>query len=73
MRFMARRQAGHFGPADLLVIVLIADAAQNGLGKEYQSVTEGLILVATIVAWSMSSTGSPIAIQLSGHSLSPLR
>ena len=51
LRFMARRQAGHFGPADLLVIVLIADAAQNGLGKEYQSVTEGLTLVITIVAW----------------------
>jgi uncharacterized membrane protein YcaP (DUF421 family) len=51
LRFMARRQAGHFGPADLLVIVLIADAAQNGLGKEYQSVTEGLVLVMTIVAW----------------------
>jgi uncharacterized membrane protein YcaP (DUF421 family) len=30
---------------------LIADAAQNGLGKEYQSVTEGLVLVMTIVAW----------------------
>jgi uncharacterized membrane protein YcaP (DUF421 family) len=51
LRFMARRQAGHFGPADLLVIVLIADAAQNGLGKEYQAVTEGLVLVMTIVAW----------------------
>lgn len=51
LRFMARRQAGQFGPADLLVIVLIADAAQNGLGKEYQSVTEGLVLVMTIVAW----------------------
>ena len=51
MRFIGRRQAGHFGPADLLVIVLIADAAQNGLGKEYGSVTEGLILVLTIVAW----------------------
>ncbi len=51
MRFTARRQAGHFGPADLLVIVLIADAAQNGLGKEYGSVTEGLALVLTIVAW----------------------
>lgn len=48
---MARRQSGQFGPADLLVIVLIADAAQNGLGKEYQSVTEGLVLVVTIVAW----------------------
>ena len=51
LRFMARRQAGQFGPADLLVIVLIADAAQNGLGKEYQSITEGFVLVMTIVAW----------------------
>lgn len=51
LRFIARRQAGSFGPADLLVIVLIADAAQNGLGKEYGSVTEGLILVVTIVTW----------------------
>jgi uncharacterized membrane protein YcaP (DUF421 family) len=51
LRFMARRQAGQFGPADLLVIVLIADAAQNGLGKEYQSVTEGIVLVITIVSW----------------------
>ncbi|MDO9383557.1 MAG: DUF421 domain-containing protein [Hyphomicrobiaceae bacterium] len=51
LRFMGRRQAGTFGPADLLVIVLIADAAQNGLGKEYGSVTEGLVLVMTIVAW----------------------
>ena len=51
LRFMGRRQAGNFGPADLLVIVLIADAAQNGLCKVYGSVTEGLILVLTIVAW----------------------
>jgi uncharacterized membrane protein YcaP (DUF421 family) len=51
LRFIGRRQAGHFGPADLLVIVLIADAAQNGLGKDYQSVTEGVVLVMTIVAW----------------------
>jgi uncharacterized membrane protein YcaP (DUF421 family) len=51
LRFMARRHAGRFGPADLLVIVLIADAAQNGLGKEYGSITEGLTLVLTIVAW----------------------
>ena len=51
LRFIGRRQAGHFGPADLLVIVLIADAAQNGLGKDYQSVTEGIVLVMTIVGW----------------------
>jgi uncharacterized membrane protein YcaP (DUF421 family) len=51
LRFIGRRQAGHFGPADLLVIVLIADAAQNALGKDYQSVTEGVVLVVTIVGW----------------------
>ena len=51
LRFMGRRQAGHFGPADLLVIVLIADAAQNALGAEYRSITEGALLVLTIVAW----------------------
>lgn len=51
LRFIARRQAGQFGPADLLVVVLIADAAQNGLGKDYQSVTEGIVLVLTIVFW----------------------
>jgi uncharacterized membrane protein YcaP (DUF421 family) len=51
LRFVGRRQSGHFGPADLLVIVLIADAAQNALGKDYQSVTEGVVLVFTIVAW----------------------
>jgi uncharacterized membrane protein YcaP (DUF421 family) len=51
LRFMGRRQAGHFGPADLLVVVLIADAAQNALGADYRSVTEGALLVVTIVAW----------------------
>lgn len=51
LRFVARRQAGHFGPADLLVVVIIADAAQNGFGKDYTSVTEAIALVLTIVAW----------------------
>lgn len=51
LRFIARRQSGTFGAADLLVIVLIADAAQNALGKDYESVTEGIALVLTIVAW----------------------
>lgn len=53
LRVIARRQAGSFGPADLLVIVLIADAAQNGLGKDYASVTEGIVLILTIVGWEL--------------------
>lgn len=50
-RLIVRRQSGSFGPADLLAIVIIADAAQNAMGKEYASVTEGIVLVMTIVGW----------------------
>jgi uncharacterized membrane protein YcaP (DUF421 family) len=46
-----RRGAGAIGISDLLVVVLIADAAQNALGSEYRSVTEGVVLVLTIVGW----------------------
>ena len=50
-RLVVRRQSGSFGPADLLAIVIIADAAQNAMGKDYGSVTEGIVLVMTIVGW----------------------
>ena len=36
-----RREAGVVGIADLLVVVLIADAAQNAMASEYKSITEG--------------------------------
>jgi uncharacterized membrane protein YcaP (DUF421 family) len=49
MRFLLKRQTGAVGIADLLVVVLIADAAQNAMGSEYRSVTEGVLLVLTIV------------------------
>jgi uncharacterized membrane protein YcaP (DUF421 family) len=44
-----RRQTGSVGPADLLVLILVADASQNAMAGEYQSITDGLILVITIV------------------------
>ena len=51
LRFAMKRQAGSVGIADILVIVVIADAAQNAFAKEYQSISEGLVLVGTIVFW----------------------
>ncbi|MBA3513882.1 MAG: DUF421 domain-containing protein [Pyrinomonadaceae bacterium] len=48
---LLRREAGGLGIADVLVIVLIADASQNAMASEYKSITEGGILVATIVFW----------------------
>lgn len=46
-----RRQTGSIGPADLLVLLLIADASQNAMAGEYRAITDGLVLVATIIAW----------------------
>lgn len=46
-----RRQTGSLGPADLLVLILIADAAQNGMTGDYHSITDGLILIGTIMGW----------------------
>jgi uncharacterized membrane protein YcaP (DUF421 family) len=46
-----RRQTGSLGAADLLVLLLIADAAQNGMADDYKSITDGLILVTTIIGW----------------------
>jgi uncharacterized membrane protein YcaP (DUF421 family) len=47
-----RREAGALSTADLLVIILVADAAQNAMANEYHSLTEGLVLVATIFGWN---------------------
>ena len=44
-----RRQSGSIGVADLLVIVVIADAAQNGMAGDSKSITEALLLIVTIV------------------------
>ena len=52
LRFVLKRQTGSLGIADVLVLVLISDAAQNGMAKDYTSVTDGLLLVSTIVFWS---------------------
>jgi uncharacterized membrane protein YcaP (DUF421 family) len=51
-RVIVRRRIGAVGMADILVLVIIADAAQNGMAGEYRSVTEGAILVSTIIAWN---------------------
>ena len=51
-RFALRRDPGSLGLADVLVIVLIADAAQNGMAGEYKSVSEAMVLIGTIAAWN---------------------
>lgn len=51
-RFVLKRGSGSLGITDLLLIVLIADAAQSAMASDYKSITEGLVLVVTLFFWS---------------------
>lgn len=52
MRVLVRRHAGSLSLMDLLLVVLIADAAQNAMAGEYRSITEGLLLCGTLFFWN---------------------
>lgn len=52
-RVVVKRRVGAVGMADILILVIVADAAQNGMAGEYRSITDGFILVATLVGWNM--------------------
>lgn len=51
-RFILRRDIGSVTVADVLVLILIADASQNAMAGEYRTVSEGTLLIATIVGWN---------------------
>ena len=52
LRFVLRRDIGSIGIADVLLLVVLADAAQNAMSGGYESVTDGCILVGTIAGWN---------------------
>ncbi len=53
-RFVLRRDIGSMSVADLLFVVLVADASSNAMQGEYKSVNDGLVLVTTLVAWNFA-------------------
>jgi uncharacterized membrane protein YcaP (DUF421 family) len=52
-RFVMRRDVGAIGIADVLLIVIIADACQNAMSGDYRSITEGMVVVGTLVFWNV--------------------
>jgi uncharacterized membrane protein YcaP (DUF421 family) len=52
-RTVLKRDIGSVGMADVLLLVLVADASQNAMSAEYRSVAEGVILISTIVGWNL--------------------
>jgi hypothetical protein len=52
-RFGVRRRIGAVGMADILILVIVSDAIQQSMAGEYVSVTDGFILVAVLVGWTV--------------------
>jgi len=53
-RFVLRRDVGSLAVPDILFLVLVADASQNAMAGEYTSVSDGIILVGTLVFWNVA-------------------
>lgn len=53
LRFVQRRPSSSMSTTDVLVIVLLADAAQNAMADDYTSLPDGILLVSVIVGWSL--------------------
>ncbi len=51
-RFILRRDVGSLGVSDFLFVVILGDAAQNGMIGSATSATDGMVLIATLVFWS---------------------
>ena len=52
LRFVLRRDTGSAGISDMLFVVLLGDAAQNGMIGQHDGVADALTLIATLVAWN---------------------
>ncbi len=54
LRVILTRSAGSIGVSDILLVVLISEAAQGGLAGDYHSLPDGILLVATLIFWNYS-------------------
>ncbi|MFA9438024.1 DUF421 domain-containing protein [Uliginosibacterium sp. sgz301328] len=52
-RFVIRRDVGSIGIADVLFVVLVADASQNAMAGEYTTLSDGVVLVLTLAFWNV--------------------
>jgi len=52
-RLILRRDAGAMGLTDFLFVVLLGDAAQNGMIGDATSASDGIVLISTLVFWNV--------------------
>src|SRR3712207_9413663 len=54
MRVTGKREAGAHSLTDLLVVVLVAEAAAHGMAGDSRAIPDSVLLVATILFWSVA-------------------
>jgi len=54
MRVVGKREAGAHSLTDLLVVVLVAEAAAHGMAGESRAIPDSVLLIATILFWSVA-------------------
>jgi uncharacterized membrane protein YcaP (DUF421 family) len=52
LRFILRRDTGNAGISDILFVVLLGDAAQNGMIGDGETVADAVVLISVLVAWN---------------------
>jgi uncharacterized membrane protein YcaP (DUF421 family) len=52
-RFVVRRDIGAVGIADILILVIVADASQNAMAGESSSIADGMVLIAILIGWNL--------------------
>ena len=53
-RLILRRDVGSMGVTDFLFVVLLGDAAQNGMIGDATSTTDAVVLISTLVFWNVA-------------------
>jgi uncharacterized membrane protein YcaP (DUF421 family) len=54
MRVTGQREGGVHSLSDLLVVVLVAEAAAHGMAGEASGIADSVLLIATILGWSVA-------------------
>lgn len=53
LRIVGRREAGGLGLTDLLVVLLVVNAASTGLTGDAETIADSFVLVVTVLLWSV--------------------
>lgn len=54
MRVSGRRESGELNVSDLILIMLVSEAASAGLNGQAHSILDSLIVVVTIIFWNVA-------------------